>query len=281
MPHAIGFVDNVDGTLAHYKFLNVIRDLAVANGWVLLFEDQTSFNHQIMLQGPGVNGDEQIYVGFRTYHNVAADYYNISVATFTGYVAGTDWTQQPGGSYSGVPLHNQRIDYWLAVNARRIAFAAKVGNPVYESGYVGKFLAYATPGQYPYPIALGGMLVGEAATRFSDTVHSMPYKGSRANMGMRFVDGSQVQPECHPWDNTTLTGTTTRLKDSDSQYSLLPVIMTNAVSGSFGELDGIYHVSGFNNAVENVITLSGVDYVIIQDVARNGFNDFYAIRMDA
>ena len=63
-------------------------------------------------------------------------------------------------------------------------------------------------------------------------------------------------------------------------YTLTPVVLSNATSGLFGELDGIYHVSGFNNAVENTIELDGIQYVVMQDVWRTGHIDYYAIRMD-
>jgi hypothetical protein len=42
----------------------------------------------------------------------------------------------------------------------------------------------------------------------------------------------------------------------------------------------VYYVSGFNNAVENTLTISGTPYVVIQDVYRTGFNAYYALRLD-
>ena len=49
----------------------------------------------------------------------------------------------------------------------------------------------------------------------------------------------------------------------------------------FGELDGVFHITGFNNAVENTFVIDGLTHVVLQDVWRTGFNDYYAIRMDA
>jgi len=45
-------------------------------------------------------------------------------------------------------------------------------------------------------------------------------------------------------------------------------------------LDGISYISGFNNAVENTLTVEGTDYIVIQDAGRNGFIDYYAMRLD-
>lgn len=152
----------------------------------------------------------------------------------------------------------------------------KVGTPVYEHFYIGKFFPYARPSQYPYPIVCAGMLSGAAATRYSDTSHSMPYKGNRVNLAMRFNTGAYLQPETHPWNNTYLAGTT-QLCDTNDNYPLLPVILNDA-NGIYGELDGIRYVSGFNNVVENTC---GPDWVVLQDVIRTGFTDYIALKLDA
>lgn len=281
MPHAIGFVDNTGGTLAHYKMLEKIRDVAVASGfWEVMRYDTSKADRELILKGEGYTGAEEIYVGVRTYQNASADYYNLCVATFTGYVPSNTFDTQPGVRLSGVPAHNQRIDYWLTVNPQRIACCMKVGTPVYEHFYIGKFFPYARPSQYPYPIVCGGMLNGAAATRYSDISHSMPYKGNRVNLGMRFNTGVYLQPETHPWNNTYLAGTTsaqTQLRDTKDSYPLLPVILNDA-NGIYGELDGVRYVSGFNNVVENTC---GPDWVVMQDVSRTGFVDYIALKLDA
>lgn len=276
MPHAIGFVDNTGGTLAHYKMLDKIREVAVASGfWQVMRYDTTAANRELILKGQGFTGAEEIYVGIRTYQDANADYYNLCVATFTGYVAGNTFDTQPGVRLSGVPAHNQRIDYWLSVNPQRIICCMKVGTPVYEHFYIGKFLPYARPSQYPYPMICGGMLNGASATRFSETSHSMPYKGNRANLGMRFNTGVYLMPETHPWQNAALAGST-QLRDTNNNYPLLPVILNDA-NGVYGELDGIRHISGFNNVVENTC---GDEWVVMQDVSRTGFIDYIAFHLD-
>lgn len=277
MPHAIGFVDNSGGTLAHYKMLDKILEVAVASGfWEVMRYDTSIENRELILKGKGYTGTEEIYVGVRTYQLAAADYYNLCVATFTGYVPSNTFDTQPGVRLSGVPAHNQRIDYWLTVNPQRIACCMKVGTPVYEHFYIGKFFPYARPSQYPYPIVCGGMLNGAAATRYSDTAHSMPYKGNRVNLAMRFNTGVYLTPETHPWNNSYLAGTT-QLRDTNDYYPLLPVILTDG-NGVYGELDGIRYVSGFNNAVENTC---GPDWIVMQDVNRTGFADYIALKLDA
>ncbi|SEJ58415.1 hypothetical protein SAMN04244579_04857, partial [Azotobacter beijerinckii] len=166
----------------------------------------------------------------------------------------------------------------LTLNGQRIALAMKVGTPVYESCYVGKMLPYGRPSQYPYPVVCGGMLSGAAATRFSDTAHSGYFKGNKASMGLRSNDG-WLQPYCYPWQNSAIASTT-QLRDTGGVYHLLPVELNDNSANLWGALDGIFYISGFNNAVENTLTIDGVDYVVIQDVWRTGHTDYYAMRLD-
>ena len=279
MPHDIGYVDNTS-QLAHYAMLEQIRDFAADNGWAVLRYDTAPDNRELILKGAGYSGEEEIFVGFRTYQNAAADYYNLCAAGFTGYVPGNPFDSQPGAMLSGIPCHNQRVDYWLTLNPKRIALGMKVGTPVYELGYAGKYLPYARPSQYPYPLAVGGMLNGTPATRFSDSGHSMPFRGG-ANMRALFNDGVWHQPDCWPYANPWLAGATTQERDSNDNYALNTVVLSSSTLGDLGELDGVAHITGFNNATENTALISGETWVVLQDAWRTGFNDYVALRMDS
>lgn len=286
MGHKIGYVDNTGTwTLAHYNMLELIKTelTATGTGWTLKRYDTSGENHELILMGAGLTGTEEIYVGFRTYHDVSADYYNLLAGAFTGYTPANSFDTQPGAMLSGVPAHNNRIDYWLTWTPRRIALAMKVGTPVYESAYVGYLLPYARPSQFPYPLVCGGMLNGAAAIRFSEGTHSIPYKGNRVNMRMRDTNGIWQQPYCYPYSNNqnVLAGDTNALRDTGTYYHLMPVELFTPNINLFGVLDGIYFITGFDNTVENTLTIGGVNYVVIQDVARTGFNAYYAMRMDS
>lgn len=280
--HEISFVDNSSSmtyNLAHYNMLERIKKLVEASteGWDVLRYDTSTENHELILKGEGFTGTEEIFVGFRTYQSADADYYNLVAGTFTGFVSGNSFDNQPGAILSGVPAHNNYIDYWITWNAQRIALAMKVGTPVYESCYVGKFLPYAFPSQFPYPVVCIGMLDGTPATRFSDTSHAMGYRGDRNNMRMRDTDGTWQTPSCYPFSDETISGP---LRDTNNYYHLMPIEVFNSAN-IYGSLDGVFFISGFNNSVENTLSIDGVDYVVIQDVFRTGFNSYYALRLDA
>lgn len=46
-----------------------------------------------------------------------------------------------------------------------------------------------------------------------------------------------------------------------------------------GELDGMYSVPGYGNSVENIITANGVDHLVVQDVYRTGYSDYWALKL--
>lgn len=271
----VGFVDNTD-MLAHYKMLEKIRDVCLAEGWTILRYDTSVANRELIMRAPGLSGTEQIFCGVYCYQDASLDYYNLAVATMKGFVAGNSFATQPGISpILGVPAHNIRIDYWIAVNGQRLNVAMKVGTPVYESFGIGKFFPFAAPSQYPQPLFAAGMLTSASATRYSETTHSMPWKGNRSNLRMHFNDGTWKTPFTTPWQSTTMANS---VRPAESTYALYPVMLYDS-GNIYGVLDGIYHITGFNNVVENTLTIGGKNYVVIQDVSRTGFGDYIAMEL--
>lgn len=305
MAYDINYVDNLGSEgLAHWQLLLAIKTLAEANGWVTQRYTTPSdgSSRELILKGVGLSGTDEIYIGFRTYHDVSADYYNIAAAAFTGYVAGNTWALQPGFRESGIPSHNQRIDYYLQVNAQRINIGLKVTGPVYLSGGAGFYLPLGTPGQLPYPIYVAGMLNGAAATRYSDTTMSMAWKGNRVNLAIRFLDGTWKTPLTYPWNNPNIGGATRQLRDTNSNYPVMKITLCEAVPNLFGWLDGIGYVSNFDNTVESMVQIGGtpivddagwtaqeraaaieaaggVPWICLQDAARTSFNDYFAMEL--
>lgn len=301
------------GGLAHYDLLDRIKIFASTNAalvaagraWTVLRYDTVSANRELILQGVGLSGTEQIFVGFKCYQDATADYYNLAVATFTGYVAGNTFDTQPGASpVLGVPAHNLSITYFLSVTGGRINLGWKVGTPVYQMCQVGKCLPFALPSTWPQPLIAAGMLTSQAATRYSDTAYGTPFKGNRANLRMRFNDGVWKQPEAHPYANS-LVGSVAMaplLRTTGSTWHLTPITLHDATPNVYGQIDGYYHVVGFNNVVENVIqrggsstvdptgktlaqicaditTVGGTPYIVLQDVWRTGIGDLIAMEM--
>ncbi|PKL96787.1 MAG: hypothetical protein CVV18_00285 [Gammaproteobacteria bacterium HGW-Gammaproteobacteria-8] len=314
MAFKIGSVNGVS-QLAHYNMLQAIHDFLTADAalvaagqqWTVLRYDTVSANRELILQGSGLSGTEQLFIGVRTYQSEPGDFYNLAFATFTGFLAGNPFDSQPGARLSGVPAHNNAIDYWMVGNGQRLAVAMKVGTPVYMSGYVGKMFPYARPTQFPSPLINAGMLIGVQNTRFSDASIVMPYKGTRSNFALRNKANLWITPDVYPWNNTRViagngtAATLLNLRDTGGYYHPMRVEPNDNSPNVYGFLDGIFYITGFNNAVENVMQVGGtvVDqtgltvaqavaaiiaaggraFVVIQDSARTGPSDYYAMEM--
>lgn len=283
MAHAIGYVDDTGSEgLAHWQLLALLKTLGEANGWTTLrYTTPTDGSpRELILQGVGLSGTEQIFIGFRTYHSVTSDYYNLSVAAFTGYVAANAFNAQPGWQEMGLCGHNLRIDYWIAVNAQRFAFSLKVGTPVYEMAYVGKYFPYATPSQYPYPVAVIGTLAGTPGTRYSDVTasHSSGAKGALPQGTVRDTMGVWNQFFNQPFTGETNNAAALR-RDTNATYVVLPSVLYSG-GNVWGELDGVRYISGFNDVVENTATIGGKAQVVIQDVFRTGIGDYFLLELD-
>lgn len=299
-----GFVDGTGGINAHEKFLDVLQQKGEANGWTTLRSglspdsgpDPTTRRKELIMRGVGLSGTEQIFAGFRTYQNPNADYYNMSIAGMMGFVSANLWSLQPQMYESGIPLHNNRIDYWINVNAQRFLFAAKVGTPVYVMGHTGKFFPIASPQQYPDPLFCGGMFVnGAEARRFDSTNYFFPWFGRLSSAGddptgarVRRMDGTWFKPSFPDWVAPIRSQSFTvaaRMRETLGQYPLSRLTLcdwiantTTPVSNEFGWIDGVYRIPGFNNAVENTVTIAGKTYLVMQSV-NNTSNDYY-VAMD-
>lgn len=157
---------------------------------LLLEADGTVANHfgsEALLKGPGVTASDEIFVGLRAEYYGAGGWYNLFLNGYTGFSSSEESFFKQPGALPGfgqpvicpvpmVPCWNAAMPYWLVADGRCIRFAVKVGTS-YGGGYLGYFLPYATPGQYPYPLAVGGSLVPQDTARSSEWRYS--YVSSR------------------------------------------------------------------------------------------------------
>ena len=245
---------------------------------------------ELILRGPGLSGTEQIWASFTTNQSINSDYYNFSVGSMVGYVDQNALSDQP--SYSGqrwAPCWGQSIRYWLVVNGQRIHLAMKV-----ETNYItlgtGKYFPYATPGQFPYPIYVMATSAS-STTRYSGTYNIDLFS---SQVKLRKFDG--VWSSAYVWPVTTpLTasfngpgglkttdGVIEESRDLNGDYPLAPLSLyiNTSTEGMKGDLDGVFHVSGFNSAVENIVTSGLVSHVKIANRQATGIQSYYALRLE-
>lgn len=301
-----------------HAFLTTDPALVAANqAWQAVRWTTDATNKSLILKAPGLSGTDEIYCGIQSYENPSGGYYNWRLNGFIGYNPNETFLNQPGAvalTLNGstltdytpkIALWNDAIPYWFVANGRRVVVVAKVST-VYEAAYLGFIRPYATPGQYPYPLLVGGSMNGETGQAYTlaDVVHRhFVDPGARSRNSacqLRSLSGAWL-----PFKNWESQGYEARVSSTtslntvwpyayakldtlregvDGQYPLTPVVLSQYVSGVeanlLGELEGVYHVSGFGNAAENTVSVEGVDHLVVPNVARNTACDFWALRLE-
>jgi hypothetical protein len=269
-----------------------------------------SGQYETILRGPGLADDDDIYVGIRTRQSVPSDYYNWTIGGYTGFDAGLTFTTQPGyfaGTWPQVYLTNNAIKYWFVANGRRFVVVAKVST-VYEMCYMGLILPYLPSTILPYPLLIAGCGI-TSALRWSDTSnghnHGIMYPMSpetsvesallNATSCTRFYDGgwkglqtmygssftATSARALWPYSTPSVYTVGNLATNIDGSYTLFPIIphQVSPTGEAYGELDGCYQVSGYNNAVENIVTVDGYDHLVVQNVYRTTRSSYWALRL--
>ena len=274
-----------------------------ADVWVENLYDHfaTSGRLEWIGHGTGLAGADEIYVGMFESSTPASQQWQIGLHGFTGFISGQPFASQPGMSPDTkyVQLWNQGMEYWIAVNGRRFVFVAQVST-TYHAGYAGFFLPYTTPGEYPYPLFIGGETttpVAYTSTAATFTHFIDQSFGSGANTAAyRRVDGvwqnlDGSNTNASMWPFASVGGARNWLQAMQTvavgEYVLFPCIIIQRANASapldaevLGELDGIFALTGFNNAAENVVTVGAVDHLVVQNIFRTGREHYWALRED-
>ena len=74
----------------------------------------------------------------------------------------------------------------------------------------------------------------------------------------------------------------TRLQSGFNGEALLtPLTLVAALPGdvTYGALDGCYHVPGYGNSSEDLVTVAAVNHLVVQDTFRSGIGDYWALAL--
>lgn len=284
----------------------------------------SSTSAETYLKGPGLAEDDEIFIGFRTIRNPGRGRNCLQVLGFTGFNPNTmDIYEQPGAPIIGagppvLPLWDQPMTYWISGNGRRVVFCFKV-TTVYSHGYAGFILPYASPAQYPYPLAVSGSIsMDNSYTTLNSFIHtsvnqshagfSGPGSQQSASQTSIGTEGSLLlmQPTglWEPYRNQATSasdqyeaahaimphsrmGATQNYRMPNANegggYLLFPIQFLNRIPAPqryIGELDGVYLISGHDNSAENTGTVGDKDYIVFQNAFRTGKSDYWAMEID-
>lgn len=291
---------------SHIDLLNKVRAFLKTNSTLVglsqQWTEQYQSGNQCSLQGPGLAGGEQINAHLFAYSDAGGDSYGIGVSMSTAFDSEQAFGYQPNQvAFQYMPLWNTSMPYWIIGNGQRCIVIAKVST-VYSAMYFGKLLPYGTPSQYPQPYYCAGVNSGQARWSSQSESHRnfwnpgesarilTPASAWRGVSNFYESSGKQIQSARNstwPYAAHFSTDVARTLLDQlrenvDGTYTLLPIIVAGEVDPTpeiYGELDGAFYVSGFNNASENTITIGGATYLVVQDLYRTARFDYAAIKL--
>ena len=258
---------------------------------------------EIILQGPGTTGTDEILVGIKPVTSVASDYYNLSMFGLVSYNPALGGIQsQVGESLARTLLAwNSPMTYWFVANGRRFIVVIKVAS-TYHMAYCGFILPYMLPTLWPYPLYIAGSS-GNSTFRYSQTGEQVrnPFSPGELTACLCMPDGRFFEVWNARVNNSNVgdgsgdnwtafsrvvapwyTDTALQRELLDGGYPLQPaeIVATNPHTAQYGALEGVYRVSGFSNSAENIVTVGGVDHLVVPNVYRVDWSNFAAIRLE-
>ena len=271
-----------------------------------------TFTDQLVLQGPGLSGTDEILVTLEPNVSVGSDYYNLGIGGLSSF--------NPGEPISGqvnrllpryLHLWDSSMPYWFIANGRRFIVVIRV-TTVYQSAYAGFILPYHLPTTWAYPLFVGAcsrvptwrysqVNTGGHAAFFDpgqNTSGSSAVSINDCSAAIRLPDGQWVgiankytpsgagsEGDVHmdnsaPWGG--YFGSLLACDGLDGNYKPIPgeIAITAPYAATLGALQGVYQVPGFNTASENTFVADGVTHLVVQNVYRTSNDEYAALALE-
>lgn len=251
----------------------------------------------VSLKGKGLAGTDQIFLSLRPFTNNPAGRYHLKLRGHTAYDPATP-TDDPLGSntpYVVLPLVNASIQYWFIANGRRFIVIAKA-NSRYDCMYGGFVLPDHLPSDWTYPLYIGASADQEEIDQSDNSAsHSnfwnpclSAYLFTPGQTWQPFrnwdTNGSYLQKQrmCLEWNTSVSFANKARNIDGTAILTRGQLIEKdiNGFRNFLGAFDGVFYAPSVATVVEQIITVDGVDHILIPNVFRNFDNHFAAIALE-
>lgn len=265
---------------------------------------------QCLFTGKGLAAADTIFVGMAIIEDDTVPYFNWRLRGAVAFDSAALFQNQPSSSpNSFYVLDDGTLEYWIVCTGRYFIVVTKIGT-VYTSMMMGFHLPYGVPAEYGYPLVIAGS-VGDANIDFTNLgshFRMFANPGSNAMLvrdpagqWLSFTNYSQtsptdfqnnekcIAPYAGNFDAISAIFMSKVTEGIDGSYPLTPLIIAEFEKpegeigkngNAYGELDGVFHVSGSNNTPENTTVIGPDTYIFFPDIYRLAFNNFMAVRLD-
>jgi len=271
-------------------------------------DDYLSEGH-LLVTGQGLAAADVIPVGMAIKENIFAPYFNWRLQGAIAFDDVEPFQNQPGGSPTPFYIVDDGLmTYWIVATGRYFIVVTKIGT-VYTSMMMGFHLPYGAPSEYGFPLVIAGTVnSNQHFTLVNNIIRMFANPGANAMMvrdptgnWLFFTnffnpgtnDFQAVQRVIAPYAGNTTNQTNIMNKKVveaiDGSYPLTPLVISEFEKSvgevgkngnAYGELDGVFHISGSNQTSENTLVIGGDTYIVFQDIYRLAFHNFMAVRLD-
>lgn len=261
------------------------------------------FDRRMYLKSTGLGGTDEIYHCLTSFHS-STSYFNVELRNMTSYNSSLPLQSQSGVSPVTYMCLNNNVSanlYRFVANGRRAILLARIGS-VYESGYIGWGYPNGSPTDFPMPYMCGGSQhtysglssdVGDSHRAFfAPHGPAAGTIGQQATLAVLARDGTNWLPVGNYPTASAAQSTTpftyvmplralggigavansTDIRKQGHCYGntdrvLRPSYIISKLAGfkgCYGDLDGVYHVSGDGLTTlqpEDILQYGGVDYI--------------------
>lgn len=265
----------------------------------------TQENGHVLLTGQGLAAADTIFVGMRIEENISVPYFTWKLQGAVAFDDTEEFDLQPDASpQTYYTVDDGTLEYWIIATGRYFIVVTKIGT-IYTSMMMGLHLPYGVPAEFGYPLVICGNF--QTPLHFTNTSNGFRMFANPGTGAMKMRDpaGSWLTFENRLSGTPGITrvvwpysGSSTNTVNSfqpkvtagiDGSYPLTSCILIETAQfqgqvgrnkNAYGELDGVFHVSGENNTAENTIVIGPDTYIMFPDIFRVTFDTFMALRLD-
>lgn len=260
----------------------------------------------LSFRGEGLTGTDQVLVTVKPFTDTGGNYFNLAARGHTSYNTSAP-SDTPLGANSGwapILLGNSAINYWFIANGRRFIVITKF-NSRYDALYAGFILPEHLPSDWSYPLFVGGSCWDPTTPASnSDIAHSNFWHPAMEGSTNLYRSAAYLFSPASAWvplANIYYPSTTNRARcvypwagGKHNVKRLLDgtpwiqrgILFANGNSdqvpegGSYyGAFDGVCYTPSDGATSEQIITVGGKDYILIQNVFRTDLGRFAAIEL--
>lgn len=292
----------------HFNLLEVLRDflktnpalVAAGQNWTQVGGTTGAIAHNsfVSLRGPGMSGTDQIFLTLQAYSDVPQGIYCLRMRGHTAYNPAVPSIDPPGNNspWAYAALVNSPIRYWIVANGRRFVMVASANNR-YDVMYGGFILPEHLPSDWSYPLLIGGSASGYiqasdtsiAHRNFWDTRDTaslfVPAQTWRTfnNYSNTGNVNSSLNNQMYSIDWSSSFNLNALARTIDNQPWISPgriCELGGSQRNTLGVYDGVFFTPSQGAVIEGLITVDGVDHLVVSNVFRNADSNLAAIRLE-